>query len=157
MMLCETPTKFFMAIGNSEGYTELNSFDGALLNAGIGNTNLVKMSSIVPPYCQEIDPIQLPYGALVPVAYAAITSDMAGEIISAAVAAAFPKDTTKPGLIMEYSSRGHREDVEKIVRQMALKGMEEMRGEKVTEIKSVAIQHEVKRIGTAFASIVLWY
>jgi len=51
-MLCNTPTKFFMATGSSEGYTELNSFDGALLNAGIGNTNLVKMSSIVPPHCQ---------------------------------------------------------------------------------------------------------
>ena len=155
-MLCETPTKFFMVTGSSEGYTELNSFDGALLNAGIGNTNLVKMSSIVPPRCQEIEPIQLPYGALVPVAYAAITSDLAGEIISAAVAAAFPKDPTKPGLIMEYSSRGHKEDVEKIVRKMAIKGME-MRNEEVAEVKSVAVQHEVQKIGTAFASVVLWY
>lgn len=156
MMLCETPTKFFMVTGSSEGYTELNSFDGALLNAGIGNTNLVKMSSIVPPRCQEIEPVQLPYGALVPVAYAAITSDLAGEIISAAVAAAFPKDPTKPGLIMEYSSRGHKEDVEKIVRKMAIKGME-MRNEEIAEVKSVAVQHEVETIGTAFASVVLWY
>lgn len=155
-MICEIPTKFFMVTGSSEGYTELNSFDGALLNAGIGNTNLVKMSSIVPPGCEEIALVQLPYGALVPVAYAAITSDLAGEIISAAVAAAFPKDITKPGLIMEYSSRGRKEDVEKIVRKMAMKGME-MRNEDIGVIKSVAIQHEVQKIGTAFASVVLWY
>ena len=155
-MICEIPTKFFMVTGSSEGYTELNSFDGALLNAGIGNTNLVKMSSIVPPDCEEVAPVQLPYGALVPVAYAAITSDLAGEIISAAVAAAFPKDITKPGLIMEYSSRGRKEDVEKIVRKMAMKGME-MRNEDIAVIKSAAIQHEVQKIGTAFASVVLWY
>jgi len=110
-MLCQTPTKYFIVAGTSEGYTPLNAFDGALLDSGIGNTNLVKMSSIIPPHCEEIEPVQLPYGALVPVAYASIASDLEGEVISAAVAAAFPKDPTRPGLIMEYSSRGHKEDI----------------------------------------------
>jgi arginine decarboxylase len=155
-MICETPTKFFMVTGSSEGYTELNSFDGALLNAGIGNTNLVKMSSIVPPNCKEIEPVKLPYGALVPVAYAAITSDLEGEVISAAIATALPKDPSKPGLIMEYSSRGRRKDIEKIVRKMAEEGMK-VRSEEVAVIKSVSVEHEVKKIGTAFASVVLWY
>ena len=155
-MLCETPTKFFMVTGSSEGYTELNAFDGALLNAGIGNTNLVKMSSIIPPSCEEIEPMRLPYGALVPVAYAAITSDLEGEVISAAVAAAVPKDPAKPGLIMEYSSHGRKKDVEKIVRRMAEEGMK-TRDEEIAVIKSVSVEHEVKKIGTAFASVVLWY
>jgi len=155
-MLCATPTKFFLVTGRAEGYTELNAFDGALLNAGIGNTNLVKMSSIIPPRCQEITPVQLPYGALVPVAYAYISSDLEGEVISAAVAAAFPKNTEKPGLIMEYSSRGRSADIERIVRRMAQEGMT-MRGEEIAEIKSAAIEHEVTKIGVAFASVVLWY
>ncbi len=155
-MLCVTPTKFFLTSGSSEGYTSLNSFDGALLASGIGNTNLVKMSSIIPPDCQEIAPVKLPYGALIPVAYASITSDMNGEVISAAVAAAIPEDKTKPGLIMEYSSHGRKEDIEKMVRHMAQKGME-MRNEKIREIKSISVEHIVDKIGTAFASVVLWY
>jgi arginine decarboxylase len=145
-----------MVTGSSEGYTELNAFDGALLNAGIGNTNLVKMSSIVPPNCQEIEPTKLPYGALVPVAYAAITSDLEGEVISAAVAVGIPKDSSKPGLIMEYSSHGRKKDIEKIVRRMVEEGMK-IRNEDVAVIKSVSIEHEVYKIGTAFASVVLWY
>ncbi len=155
-MMCQTPTKYFLVAGIGEGYTALNSFDAALLNAGIGNTNLVKMSSIVPPACKEVEPFALPYGALVPVAYASITTDLSEEVISAAVAVAIPDDDSKPGLIMEYSSRGRKEDIENIVRNMAKKGME-MRGEKIKEIKSISIQHRVKKTGTAFAAVVLWY
>lgn len=154
-MIFKTPTKFFLVAGTSEGFTPLNAFDGALMDAGIGNTNLVKMSSILPPACEEISPQKLPYGALVPVAYASITSEMPGEIIGSAVAVAIPKDAAKPGLIMEYSARGHCDDIEKIVRNMALKGME-MRNEPVAEIRSISTQHEVQSSGTAFAAVVLW-
>ncbi len=155
-MMCQTPTKYFLVAGVGEGYTPLNSFDTALLNAGIGNTNLVKMSSIIPPNCKEVSPLPLPFGALVPVAYASITTDLSEEVISAAVAVAIPEDIEKPGLIMEYSSRGRKEDIENIVRNMAQKGME-MRGEKIKDIKSISIQHRVKKTGTAFAAVVLWY
>ncbi len=155
-MLCQTPNIHFLVRGSAEGFSPLNSFDAALLAAGIGNTNLVKMSSIIPPRSREVSPRSLPYGALVPVAYAAITSTLAGEKIAAAVAAALPVDESKPGLIMEYSSRGHAEEVENIVRKMAAEGMQ-LRGEEPREIRSVAVQHAVEKVGTAFAAVVLWY
>lgn len=154
-MVFKTPTKFFLVAGSAEGFTPLNAFDAALMAAGIGNTNLVKMSSILPPACQEIDRIQLPYGALVPVAYASNTSDMPGEIIASAVAVAIPIDDQKPGLIMEYSAKGHCEDIERIVRNMAVKGME-MRKEPYKEIRSISTELRVDSIGAAFAAVVLW-
>ena len=154
-MITKIPTKYFLVAGSSEGMTNLNSFDGALLNAGIGNTNLIKVSSILPPKCENIEPIQIPYGAIVPIAYASITSQLEGEVIAAAVAVAIPEDDKKPGLIMEYSSRGRKEDIEEIVRNMAKHGME-LRGEKIKEIKSISTQHKVTNIGTAFAGVVLW-
>ena len=55
-VIIKTPTKFFLVSGSSEGFTLLNAFDGALLASGVGDTNLVKMSSILPPGCQEMDP-----------------------------------------------------------------------------------------------------
>ncbi len=154
-MITKIPTKYFLVAGSSEGMTNLNSFDGALLNAGIGNTNLIKVSSILPPNCKNIEPIQIPYGAIVPIAYASITSQLEGEVIAAAVAVAVPEDEKKPGLIMEYSARGRKDDIEEIVRNMAKHGME-LRGEKIKEIKSIGTQHKVTNIGTAFAGVVLW-
>lgn len=154
--MVQTPTKYFLTAGHSEGYMPLNAFDGALLDAKVGDTNLVKMSSILPPRCEEIKPIQLPGGALVPLAYAAITSSIPGEKIAAAVAVAIPEDKNEPGLIMEYSAKGHKEDAEAIVRKMAEEGFK-MRNRKLKEIKSIAIEHTVEKNGAAFAAVVLWY
>ncbi|WP_022850091.1 pyruvoyl-dependent arginine decarboxylase [Limisalsivibrio acetivorans] len=154
-MIFKTPTTHFYVTGSSEGYTSLNAFDGALLDAGIGNTNLVKMSSIVPPKCKLIEPVKLPQGNLIPVAYASIVVAEPGITISAAVAAAYPEDEEMAGLIMEYSAPARKGKVEEHVRLMAEKGME-MRGQKIKEIRSVSIEHEVQSIGAAFAAVVLW-
>ena len=154
-MIFKTPTQYFLTAGASEGYTRLNAFDGALLQAGIGNTNIVKMSSILPPRCQQLSSIDLPPGALVPAAYASITSDVPGEIISAGVAVAFPEDKNLNGLIMEYSGKGERRQIEEIVRTMAVEGMM-LRGWEIKELKSIAAEYTVASIGTALAAVVLW-
>lgn len=144
-----------MVSGHAEGYMNLNSFDQAILNAGVGNCNLVRMSSIIPPNCKEIKPIKLPMGALVPLAYSSIISNTPGEIITASMSVALPVNTDFPGLIMEYSSVGRQEQVEEIVKQMAVEGMK-FRRRKVKEIKSIAIEHEVANVGCAFCGVVLW-
>ena len=154
-MIFKTPTQYFLVSGASEGYTPLNAFDGALLQAGIGNTNIVKMSSIVPPHCQRISPIALPPGALVPTAYAALTSDVPGEIISAGVALALPEDEEQNGLIMEYSAKGERHKIEETVRNMAVEGMK-VREWKIKDLKSISIEYRIKRIGAVLAAVVLW-
>lgn len=154
-MITRIPDAYFFAQGTSEGYMPLNAFDGALLAAGIGNTNLIKMSSIIPPGAQLIEPVSIPYGALVPVAYASITSSIKGQTISAAVAAAFPEDASMPGLIMEYSATGPSEEIEQMCRDMAANGMA-MRDLKVDHIESAAITHHVENVGAAFAAVVLW-
>ena len=154
-MIIKTPTQYLLVSGASEGFTPLNAFDGALLQAGIGNTNLIRMSSILPPHCQQISSIALPPGALVPAAYAAITSDVPGEIISAGVAVALPEDENQNGLIMEYSAKGERLQIEEMVRNMALEGMK-LRGWKIKDLKSITIEYRIKRIGAALAAVVLW-
>jgi len=154
-VIFKMPTRYFLASGASDGYTPLNAFDGALLQAGIGNTNIVKMSSIVPPHCKLVAPIPLPPGALVPAAYAALTSDVPGEIISAGIAVALPEDENQNGLIMEYSAKGEQRKIEEIVRNMAVEGMK-VRGWKIKDLKSIAIEHKIKKIGAALAAVILW-
>ena len=154
-MIIKTPTHYFMVSGASEGFSSLNAFDGALLRAGIGDTNLVKMSSIVPPRCQLISPVPLPPGSLVPTAYASITSDVPGETIASAVAVALPKEPQYAGLIMEYSARGSKAEIEETVRRMATEGMK-LREREIKELKSIAIELKIQKVGATFAAVVLW-
>jgi len=156
-VIIKTPTKFFLVSGSSEGFSLLNAFDGALLASGVGDTNLVRMSSILPPGCTEVKPppVPLPQGALVPVAYASLYSDAPGEVISSAVAIGIPKDPNLAGLIMEYSARAEEKVVLEQVRKMAEKGME-VRKRPIREIMSISATFKVDMIGAVFAGVVLW-
>jgi arginine decarboxylase len=156
-VIIKTPTKFFLVSGSSEGFSLLNAFDGALLASGVGDTNLVRMSSILPPGCVEIKPppVPLPQGALVPTAYASINSDVPGETISAAVAIGVPKDASRAGLIMEYSARAEEKVVLEQVKKMAEKGME-VRKRAIKEIMAISATYKVVTTGAVFAAVVLW-
>lgn len=153
--LLPDPTEFFVVSGTGEGRTQLNAFDHALLDAGIGDTNIVRMSSIVPPGLQRIGGRPLPAGALVPVAYAEMTSDQPGALISAAIAAAIPVDDTLPGLIMEHHDHAPLADVEAMVKRMALDGMAH-RKRAVRDVVVIGSEHRVQQVGCAFAGLVLW-
>jgi arginine decarboxylase len=86
VVLGKLPQSFFLTRGSAEGYTPLNAFDGTLINASIVDLNVVKVSNLISPGSSEIQPRELPCDAIVPITYALITSDIPGEIISAAVA-----------------------------------------------------------------------
>lgn len=150
------PSRFFMVSGSSDGPSPLNAFDQALLASGIGDTNLVRMSSILPPRVERMEPCQLPYGALVPVAYAEMTSGIPGQLISAAVAIAIPTDPELPGLIMEHHGVGPAEETKAIVMAMAEAGM----GHRRRAIKEILVEGAecvVDHNGCAFAGVVLWH
>lgn len=94
--------------GHGTGNHRLNAFDRALLDAGCGNYNLLRVSSILPPAAVQSKTISLPEGSLLSVAYASVMAEPGqyGEsVISAAVAIGIPEDKTQVGVIMEYSSR----------------------------------------------------
>ncbi len=154
-MFSEVPDKYFLVSATSEGYTLLNAFDGALLAAGIGNVNLIRISSILPPAADKVLPFSPPPGALVSIAYASIGSQHPGETIAAAVAAATPEDPTKNGLIMEYSHQGTKDSAIEIVVKMCEKGME-ARGWRIGKIHTAASETKIIDKAVAFAGVVLW-
>ena len=156
MNMVQTPNIYCLVTGAGEGRTLLNAFDRALLAAGVGDTNLVRMSSILPPGALQRDKVILPRGGLIPTAYAQIGSDQPGEIISAAIAVALPEDTNQAGVIMEYEAKKPLSETEAKVRQMAEDAFE-YRNRKIKEIRSVGIEHTVETCGTVFAGVVLWY
>ena len=157
-MMVNTPNIYFLVRGSAEGRTRLNAFDKALLNAGVGDTNLMRMSSILPPGAKQMDvnDVDLPKGGLIPLAYATIDGNTPGRLISAAIAVGIPKDKSEPGVIMEYEDHADLDTVESIVRQMVVDGFE-YRNRKLKEIKSYGIEHKIKVCGAVFAAAVLWY
>ncbi|MBI5569636.1 MAG: arginine decarboxylase, pyruvoyl-dependent [Desulfomonile tiedjei] len=148
-------TRFFLTSGYGEASTSLNAFDAALLKAKVGDTNLVKLSSILPPRCAEIQPYELPKGSLVPLAYGALVCEDAGTVISASVAVGIPEDSEAAGLIMECAQIGGPQGCERSVREMVQEGMETIRGVRIREIKSISATLTVQRVGAVFAAVVL--
>ena len=153
--MLETPRKFTLLAGAAEGPTRLNAFDNALLAAGIGNLNLVRVSSILPPGAVEVPTLEIPEGALTPTAYGTITSEEPGVSIAAAVAVGMGEDGHY-GVIMEYSGHGTRAHAERIVRTMVAEAFASRHRELGRVIVRV-VDHKVERIGCAFAAVALWY
>jgi arginine decarboxylase len=77
-----------------------------------------------------------------------------GEIISAAVATGLPEDRTKPGVIMEYSDKAPKEVCERQIRKMVEEAFR-VRGERLRELRVLAAEHRVERIGCAVAAVTL--
>jgi len=154
-MVIARPDKYFMVAGYAEGSSPLNAFDHALIKAGIGNTNLLRISSILPPGAQEIPPTPLPYGALVPTAYADETSEVEGAMVAAAVACGVPADPALPGVIMEH----HLQGSESLCREQVVRKVEEafaVRGYGLAQVKVVSASGVVQKVGSAVAAVVLW-
>jgi arginine decarboxylase len=147
-------TKAAGTSGNAEGSTPLNAFDNALLAAGIGNVNLVKVSSILPPAVDVVPLPRLRPGALVPTAYAAMTSEVPGEVVAAAVGWAVPDDPTRNGVIMEYHDKATRDEAERMIRHMLAEAFR-VRGWRIQRMEVVAAEHRVERTGCALAAIAL--
>ncbi|MBU0692971.1 arginine decarboxylase, pyruvoyl-dependent [bacterium] len=155
MTLFGLPDKYFLVSGHSEGETLLNAFDNALLNAGIGNTNLIRLSSILPPAAALIQPPQIPAGSLVPVAYAFEWSDEPGLEIAAAVACGVPHDPALPGVIMEHHTFSSAEHCREIC-VGKVEAAFRHRGWTWKDIKTASASHVVQSAGAVFAGVVLW-
>jgi arginine decarboxylase len=149
-----TPKKFKIVAAAAEGAHKLTAFDNALLAAGIGNVNLVRMSSILPPTAQKDQELFLPPGSLVPTAYGSIVCDEPGIKIAAAVGIGFSEDTF--GVIMEFSGACGREEAEEKIAAM-LRDAFDNRGMKLASTEIMSVEHTVQSIACAFAAVALWY
>ncbi|MGB9562033.1 MAG: pyruvoyl-dependent arginine decarboxylase, partial [bacterium] len=142
-------------VGKGEGTNELLAFDNALYQAGISQYNLVKVSSILPPFVKKAEKIDLPPGALLPIAYARLLSKIPGEVISAAIAVGIPKDSKNIGVIMEYSGVCSEEEAREIVFRMTVEAMR-IREIILEDVEILSISHETKNLAVVFGGCAIW-
>jgi arginine decarboxylase len=148
------PERFIIVAAAAEAEHVLTAFDAALLKAGIGNVNLVRISSILPPGCiEEENGINFPPGAFVPTAYGTICSEKKGELLAAAVGIGFSEESF--GVIMEYSGNCNAEIARVKVEEMVKEAFRQ-RGEKLKGIKTKSVEHRVEKAGAAIAAVALW-
>lgn len=146
-------TKAALVSGAAEGGTELNAFDNALLAAGIGDVNLIKVSSILPPHVKLQDSVpKLPKGAFVPVVYAERTSTTPGETVAVSVGVGRAPDGF--GVVMEAGGRSKAEVEAEVCRK--IEEAFRVRGLPLMEVQVVAAEHQVKRCGCVVAACVFF-
>lgn len=154
MQMLPIPQKYFLTAASAEGGTRLTAFDRALLAGGIGNLNLVRVSSILPPGAQYDPALVIPEGALVPVAYGYIISEVPGELISAAIGTGVGSNSL--GVIMEFSGFCSQIQARDKIKEMLNESFAARKIELV-DIKITSVEHRVEKIGCALAAVPMWY
>ncbi|WP_048151007.1 pyruvoyl-dependent arginine decarboxylase [Palaeococcus ferrophilus] len=151
-----TPKKAIMVAASAEGGTKLNAFDNALLKMGIGNVNLVKLSSVIPAHIEWVEKMpEIPIGMLLPTVYAHIESDEPGSTISAALGVGI-SENNEGGLIYEYSGYCTKEEATEMVKKMVEEGFR-VRGWKLKEFKVVVSEITVRdKPAAALAAVVMF-
>ena len=137
--------------GKDEGPTKLNAFDNALSNAGIGDVNLIKVSSMLSGNAEICDLPKLKPGAMVNCVLSRVISDNPGDEITVAIAVAIGEEL---GCVVETS--GINKDPNDLIKECEEMVRYMMEKRKV-EIKDMIVEHsttKVKNIASCIASVV---
>ncbi|MCG2828845.1 pyruvoyl-dependent arginine decarboxylase [Methanothermobacter sp. K4] len=143
--------KVAITSGSSEGPTSLNAFDNALLEAGIGDVNLIKVSSILPHGTEIVELPALEPGSMVNCVLSYKISDTPGDLISAAIAAATSDEF---GCVVENSAVNRKpEDVREEAISM-VRYMMSVRGLEINELIVEETNHVVEKCGAAVSALI---
>lgn len=143
--------KVAITSGAAEGPSRLNAFDNALLKAGIGDVNLIKVSSIIPANTPLVELPKLTPGEMINCILSTVCSNKKGDFISAAIAVANSNDF---GCVVEHS--GINKDPHEI-RASAMEMVKYMLKIRNKEIKDLLVEetnHEVENWGAAVAALI---
>lgn len=149
--------KFYKIVsGTGKGKYPLSAFDNALRDAGIGDYNLVKVSSILPSECMQCEIIPTGKGHILYAAYATATVGY-GETAEIAVAVAVPKENEESGVIFETTSFDLESSASNIVEEMCVQAMHNRQKNIETVLKSYKrIVGEIDLFTSAISAVVMW-
>lgn len=101
------PKRFFVTSGAAVSeVSDLNAFDKALIQAGVGEQNMLSVSSVIPRGAEQVSARELTMGSITHCVLAQMRGSE-GEMISAGIAYAFRKDG-KGGYVAEGHLHGSK-------------------------------------------------
>ncbi len=138
--------------GKDEGPSKLNAFDNALTDAGIGDVNLIKVSSMLAGNAEVNELPKLKAGAMVNCVLSEVTSDNPGDQITAVVAVAIGEEL---GCVVETTGINKDpneliEEAKMMVNYMMDKRGVEMKQDLIIEYSTTT----VREIASVVASVV---
>ncbi|WP_295113699.1 pyruvoyl-dependent arginine decarboxylase [uncultured Methanobrevibacter sp.] len=143
--------KIAIVTGKDEGPTKLNAFDNALSDAGIGDVNLIKVSSMLAGNAEICELPPLKAGSMVNCVLSSVTSDNPGDEISAVIGLAIGEEL---GCVVETTGINKKlEDLKNEAKYMVRYMMEKRN----VEIKDMIIKSSsatVENIASVVASVV---
>jgi len=137
------PTEYYINSGKGVSQKRLVAFDAALGDAGIGNYNILKVSSILPKKAKRVDTVNVPQGMPLLTAFSKIDSNTPGTIISSAVGVALPEDESQIGVIMEFSGYCSENEARQEIEEMCKEAM----ANRKSRIKSILISSNEAVVG----------
>lgn len=137
--------------GKSEGPTKLNAFDNALSDAGIGDVNLIKVSSMLAGNAEVQELPKLKAGSMVNCVLSEITSDNHGDEITAVVAVAIGE---KLGCVVETTGINKKLDDLMDEAKMMVEYMMDKRGVECNDLIIESSTTTVDEIASVVASVV---
>ena len=143
--------KIAIVSGKDEGPTKLNAFDNALSDAGIGDVNLIKVSSMLSANTEITDLPPLKPGSMVNCVLSEITSDNPGDEITAVIAVAIGDEL---GCVVETT--GINEDLMDLENEAKFM-VRYMMDKRNVEIKNLIVESStatVENIASVVASVV---
>ena len=143
--------KIAIVSGKDEGPTKLNAFDNALSDAGIGDVNLIKVSSMLSANAEIQKLPKLKAGAMVNCVLSEVTSDNPGDMITAVIAVAIGNEL---GCVVETT--GINKDTDELIGEAEemVTYMMEKRNVDIKELRVEFSTTTVKNIASAIASVV---
>lgn len=137
------PKKFFITHSSAtSGISDLNAFDKALISAGIGEQNLVSVSSVIPVDAEQIDICEMPMGAVTHCVLAQMRG-CEGETIAAGIAYTFRKDG-HGGYVAEGHIHGSSESLKENL-EWKMKEMSRIRGVEFEDINFVIEELQIPK------------
>ena len=143
--------KIAIVSGKDEGPTKLNAFDNALSDAGIGDVNLIKVSSMLAGNAEIEKLPKLKAGTMVNCVLSEITSDKSGDEITAVIAVAIGE---KLGCVVETT--GINKDPNDLIDEakMMVEYMMEKRGVEIKDFIIKSSTTTVDQTASVVASVI---
>ncbi len=143
--------KIAIVSGKDEGPTKLNAFDNALSDAGIGDVNLIKVSSMLAGDAEVNELPKLKAGSMVNCVLSEITSDNPGDVITAVIAVAIGNEL---GCVVETTGINKEESQLINEAQDMVKYMMDKRNVDIKDLIIESSTTTVKNIASVVASVV---
>ncbi len=142
--MLENPTKFVVRSGAGVSKaSRINAVDKAMIDAGVGDVNMIKISSVLPKDIEEVDEIPEKIGAFRP----CVISKTIGKNtrLAAGISYGFREDD-KGGYVMEHNVNSINLELEKFIEEMKEK-LEQMGEDRGISLKDVEYEYSNIEVG----------